>query len=467
MRTVLAAVLCWGLAGQGMAVAAATWRLDVFHTGGRGTEVFAVDEVVVEPLPWPGHPSGALDTTGFGSYRFEVREADGRIVYSRGYGPIFAEWITTAEAATAYRTFHESFRFPEPAAPVDVVVFRRDAAQAFVEVWRTRVDPKGLFVNRAAPPPQGLIEVERHGDSERAVDLLLLGDGYTAAQCDTKFRADAARMANALFAREPFRQRRRDFNVWGLCAPAAEAGVARPSADVWRRTPVGATYDIFGSERYVLTYQNRAFRDVAAWAPYEFVTILVNSATYGGGGLYNVYSTAAVDNAWAEYLFVHEFAHHFAALADEYYTSPVAYATPATVVEPWEPNVTALLPGTRLKWADLVTPGTPLPTPWPKEAFEAFERPAQAQRARLRAERRPEADMDALFREELAFTTRTFEPHAGTVGAFQGAYYDAGAYYRPEVDCVMFTRNLARFCVVCRRVLTDVIARHVPPAPDP
>ncbi len=60
MRTVLAAVLCWGLAGQGVAVAAATWRLDVFHTGGRGTEVFAVDEVVVEPLPWPGHPSGAI-----------------------------------------------------------------------------------------------------------------------------------------------------------------------------------------------------------------------------------------------------------------------------------------------------------------------------------------------------------------------------------------------------------------------
>jgi hypothetical protein len=462
MRIVLTAALLSIAAGLTPADAAPTWRLDVYHTGGRGTEVFAVDEVVVEPLPWPGHPGGHLDTTGYGSYRYEVREPGGRVIFSRGYGPIFAEWVTTAEAATAYRTFHESFRFPAPDAPVDVVVFRRDATQAFVEVWRTRVDPKSLFVNRAAPPPQALIEVEKHGDPERAVDLLLLGDGYTAAQCDTKFRADAARMANALFAREPFRERRRDFNVWGICAPAAEAGVARPSAEVQRRTAVGTTYDIFGSERYVLTYQNRAFRDVAAWAPYEFVTILVNSATYGGGGLYNVYSTAAVDSAWAEYLFVHEFAHHFAALADEYYTSPVAYATPATVVEPWEPNVTALLPGTRLKWADLVTPGTTLPTAWPKEAFEAYQRPAQAQRAKLRADRRPEAEMDALFRDELAFTTRTFEPHSGRVGAFQGAYYDAGAYYRPEVDCVMFTRNLARFCAVCRRVLSDVIARHLP-----
>jgi hypothetical protein len=463
MRIALAACVLVAVAGADRAWAAPTWRLDVFHTGGRGTEVFAVDEVVVEPLPWPGHPAGNLDTTGYGTYRFEVREPGGRITYSRGYGPIFAEWATTADAATSYRTFHESFRFPAPAGPVDVVVFRRDATQAFVEVWRTRVDPASPFVNRARPPAQELIEVERHGEPEQAVDLLLLGDGYTAAQCGAKFRADAARMANALFAREPFREHRRDFNVWGLCAPAAEAGVARPSADVQRRTAVGATYDIFGSERYVLTYQNRAFRDVAAWAPYEFATILVNSDTYGGGGLYNVYSTVAVDSAWADYLFVHEFAHHFAALADEYYTSPVAYTTPAKVVEPWEPNVTALLPGTPLKWADLVTPGTALPTPWPKDRFEDYQRTAQAQRAKLRAERRAEGEMNALFSDELAFTTRHFEAAAGTVGAFQGANYDARAYYRPEIDCVMFTRNLARFCAVCRRVLGDVIARHVPP----
>ena len=46
---------------------ASTWRLDVFHTGGRGTEVFAIDGVVVEPLPWPGHPGGRLDDHRLGS----------------------------------------------------------------------------------------------------------------------------------------------------------------------------------------------------------------------------------------------------------------------------------------------------------------------------------------------------------------------------------------------------------------
>ena len=50
----------------------------------------------------------------------------------------------------------------------------------------------------------------------------------------------------------------------------------------------------------------------------------MNGRTYGGGGIFNLYSTVAADNAFAPYVFVHEFGHHFAALADEYYTSPVA-----------------------------------------------------------------------------------------------------------------------------------------------
>src|SRR4029450_8614965 len=106
----------------------------------------------------------------------------------------------------------------------------------------------------------------------------------------------------------------------------------------------------FVSRRYVLTLNNRAMPEVAAFAPYEFIEILTNSRTYGGGGIFNLYSTVAVDSEQAPYVFVHEFAHPFAALADEYYTSPVAYA-PASgpKVEPWELNVTALLDPKTLK----------------------------------------------------------------------------------------------------------------------
>jgi len=452
-------------AGTASADAPATLRLDYFHTGGQGVEIFAVDRVVREPLPWPGHPARAADDGNLGVYRFEVRDASGRLLYARGFASIFGEWVTTAEAAGRHRTFHESLRFPEPSGPVEVRVLRRQPDQTFATVWRTTVDPADTFVDRAPPARQDPIALERNGEPGDKVDLLLLGDGYTAAECAGKFVADARRMAEALFRHEPFAPRRGDFNLWGLCPPAAESGIARPSAGVHRRTPVGATYDAFGTERYVLTFDNRALRDVASWAPYEFVAIVINSETYGGGGIFGTFATVAVDSEWADYLFVHEFGHHFAALADEYYTSPVAYEPAGKVIEPWEANATALLEGQPLKWGDLVDPATPVPTPWPKEAFESGQREFQARRKQIRTEGRPEREMNALFREEQAAATRLFRAaaHDGQVGAFQGANYDARAFYRPQLDCVMFTRNEVPFCRVCQRALEQVIDLYAGP----
>ena len=132
-----------------------------------------------------------------------------------------------------------------------------------------------------------------------------------------------------LFATSPFKERERDINVWGLLPAVGESGISRPSQGIYRRSPVGATYDTFDSERYMLTLENRKFRDIAANAPYEVVEILTNTETYGGGGIFNLYSTAAAGNLWAPYIFIHEFGHHLAGLADEYYTSDVAYLPPA------------------------------------------------------------------------------------------------------------------------------------------
>jgi hypothetical protein len=101
-------------------------RMDYFHTGGRAAEVFAVDRVSVEPLPWPGNLSRTIDDGRSGTYRFEVRDGNGTVLYARGFSSIYAEWVRTAEAATSSRTFHESLRFPAPAGVVQVTVFKRD-----------------------------------------------------------------------------------------------------------------------------------------------------------------------------------------------------------------------------------------------------------------------------------------------------------------------------------------------------
>ncbi len=437
-----------------------TMRVDYYHTGTASTEIFSLDRVVIEPAPWPGNPARPIDDTNFGKYLFEVIDRQtNRVVYSRGFASIFGEWETTAEAQTQARTFQESLRFPVPASPVQVALKKRDAHNAFREIWSTIVDPADMFVSRASPASPGpLIELWRGGEPASKVDLLILGDGYTAAERQ-KFEQDARRLVDILFGVEPFKSRKADFNVWGLCPPAAESGIARPSTGLHRRSPVGASYDAFGSERYVLTFDNRAFRDVASFAPYDVVEILANGKTYGGGGIFNLYATVAADSEWAPYLFVHEFAHHFAGLADEYYTSDVAYLPAADRVEPWEANATVLKDPTTLKWKDLVTPGTPLPTPWNKEAFEEHSRAIQKERRAIRAANRPEAEMDALFRRQQDEETRMLsgEKYAAAVGAFEGAMYEARGYYRPQVDCIMFTRNEVPFCHVCRRALSKVI----------
>jgi len=267
--------------------------------------------------------------------------------------------MTTAEAADSYRTFHESLRFPLPDGPVEVTVLRRREDQSFARVWQTRIDPADPFVMRAPPARQELLEIERHGEPADKVDLLLIGDGYTAAECAGKFGPDARRMANALFRHEPFAARRSDFNVWGLCPPSQDSGIARPSNGTQRRTPSAPPTTCSARSGTCSRSTTASCAMSPAWAPYEFIAILVNAATYGGGGIHGSFATVAVDSDWADYLFVHEFGHHFAGLADEYYTSPVAYAPAATVVEPWEANVTALLGGLPPKWATSSPPARP------------------------------------------------------------------------------------------------------------
>ena len=440
-------------------------RLDYYHSGNAAREIFSVDKVSIEPLPWPGDLSKAIDASNLGKYFFEVRDqATRKVLYSRGFASIYGEWETTDEAKSVNRTFQESLRFPAPTAKVEIVLKKRDAKNVFQDIWTTTVDPSDQFVDRSkqtAPAP--VLTIQKMGDSEKKVDFLILGDGYTAAEA-AKFEADARRFTEVLFSTSPFKEHRRDFNVWAISPPAAESGISRPSTGQYRANPLGSTYDAFGSERYVLTFDNQALRKTAQFAPYEFIEVLANNRTYGGGGIFNLYSTVASDNAFANYVFVHEFGHHFAGLADEYYTSSVAYTTPTNKVEPWEPNVTALLDVSNLKWRTLVSPfasTTPIPTPWNKDEFEKYSLEIQKRRAQLRKDKRPEEEMEALFKEELAHEQMEFqkEKHYNQVGAFEGAMYEAKGYYRPEVDCIMFSRT-DHFCKVCRRAIENVIAMY-------
>lgn len=436
----------------------ATLRLDYLHSGNAKSEHYALDRVVIEPLPWAGNLKRNLDSSNRGVNLFEVRDQQtGALLYSRGFSTVFGEWQSTAEAGKIDRGFQESVRFPKPERPVNVRILKRDEHNQFTPVWNVNIDPNAQDVVRTAAALKA-IPIRVSGASSDKVDLLIIGDGYTQAE-QAKFKRDAQRLSSYLFSVSPFKERAKDFNVWALSVPTKHSGVSRPSTGKYHPSSLGTSYDIFGSERYVLTTDNRALREIAQNAPYEFIEILVNNETYGGGGIFGQFSTAAANNDWANYLFVHEFGHHFAALADEYYTSPVAYQTGAEIkTEPWEPNVTALKNPSELKWKQHVKENTALPTAWPKERYEDASRAYQKVRAELRKNNRPESEMSALFKKDLHESTQLFskDPNYHSVGAFEGANYEAKGYYRSQMQCLMFDRS-EQFCRVCSDAVNEII----------
>jgi hypothetical protein len=438
----------------------ATLRFDYDHVGSAGVEHVAPHGFRREG-PWAGSATVLADPSGLGLYRFVVRDAaSGAVLWSRGFASIFGEWQTTGPAKSGWRSFQESQRFPEPSAPVVLALEKRDERQEFREFWRGELDPASRFVDRAPLADTGAaIEFQVNGPPATQLDLLLLAEGY-AADGRAKFERDARRLLDALFATEPWRARRADVSVRGLFVPgAAERGISDPRRGVWRRTAFGTSFNAFDSDRYVLTFEDRRLRELAAQVPYDALAILIDDRKYGGGGIYNLWTTVAVDSEPAEYVFVHELGHSFAGLADEYYGSQVAYEdlTPPGV-EPWEPNVTALLGG-RPKWAELVDADVPLPTPWRQAEYDAHERDYQARRQALIARGAPDAAHEAEMRALKAWSGPFLgaERHAGRVGAFEGAGYRARGLYRPSADCIMFTRNDVPFCPPCHRAIERAI----------
>jgi hypothetical protein len=452
------------LAGQGQYekfFTGGTLRLDLYHTGTKGEERFTAERGIQEGA-WPGHRVNLIDTLNLGEYLLSVTDrATNTLLYSRGFSSLFNEWQTTDEAlAGVYRTFSESVRFPFPRRAVRIGLSRRDRRMEYHEVFSTVIDPADpTQVVKERPRPRfAVTPVIDNGPPSVKVDIVVMGDGYGAADME-KFRTDVGRFVGTMFRTRPFSGRKSDFNVWRIDVVSEESGIDVPDRNVWKRNALGTKYTTFGSPRYVLTEENRTVRDIAAAAPYDFLCILVNDSRYGGGGIYNLYATTYTNEAvpgqeWQmDYVFVHEFGHSFAGLADEYYTSSTGYNDfylPG--IEPWEPNVTAQAERERVKWRSMLTAGTPVPTPWEKPAYDSVEA-IRGKLDRLAPDYYRKREPLQKSAMEILRTSK----YAGTVGVFEGAGYVSKGLYRPSVDCRMFSLSLADFDPVCSAAIERMI----------
>jgi hypothetical protein len=439
-----------------------TMRFDYFHTGTASEEHFSFDQIVNDGI-WAGSVTQLIDNLKLGKYYFEVIDkASNKVLYSRGYASIYGEWETTPEAKENWGVYHESVRFPWPKNDAVLVIKKRNDEYGFSEVWRKEIALDHWRTNQANPTTHlRTKDLYVSGDPKTKVDIVVLSEGYTASEMD-KFHKDAQEFVDALLETTPFADRKNDINIRLVEVPSPQSGLAHPHQDIYRRSALSVSYGAFDSERYALGFDNKTIRNAAANVPYEYTAIIMNDSIYGGGGIYNLYITAAADNAFDDYLYVHEFGHHFADLADEYYTSSTAYEMGSEIKEPWELNVTTYTEKDKIKWGDLIEDAVPLPTPWGKEAFDKHSIETQKERTKLRAAKTPENVMNKFFLDQKAWEEDYLSKieYAGKTGLYEGAQYHQHGIYRSAPNCIMFTRT-DHFCPACQRAINLVIDQYV------
>ncbi|MEU5839388.1 M64 family metallopeptidase [Streptomyces diacarni] len=167
--------------------------------------------------------------------------------------------------------------------------------------------------------------LRRTGPSAERLDLVLVGDGYTADQL-ADFHADAEAQWAEVTAVEPYGSNTDKMNVWTVDAVSNESGVSGdPSQDVRRDTALGSYFWCDGLERLLCADLDKV-NTYAAQAPAaDIVVVVANSAKYGGAGYnrltgypFDGVSTLSSDNSASGLIAVHEMAHSIGRLADEY-----------------------------------------------------------------------------------------------------------------------------------------------------
>jgi hypothetical protein len=207
----------------------------------------------------------------------------------------------------------------------------------------------------AAEPAQTIVD---NGDPANRVDIVLLGDGYTAAEM-SKYQSDIQQFVQLMFEQEPLKEYQRFFNVHRIDVASAESGSDHPENGTSRNTAFDSTYNCAGIQRLICANTFKAANVAAASlapAQIDLIILIVNDPVYGGsGGAIAIAST----NAAAVELVLHESGHTFGLLADEYTDSP---PTCSNSVEPSEANATRETARAAIKWNAWIDPSTPVPT---------------------------------------------------------------------------------------------------------
>lgn len=267
---------------------------------------------------------------------------------------------------------------------------------------------------RSEAGAQSLVTITETGARNARVNLVMLSEGYTAAELSSnKFTNDATSISNTLLTTEPFSSYRPFFNVYGIAVASAQSGADQGSAGGLRNTYFNAYYYPVPDDRLLVidnTGYSRATSLLNTFVPeYDIVLVIVNDSKYGGsGGTFAITSSEAN----APEIAIHEIGHSFAGLGDEY---DYPGSTPSE-----DPNTTQETRRTFIKWNHWINASTPIVTP----------------------------------------ETSTYGN--GLVGLFEGAAYNTTGWYRPTLDSKMQSLGEPFYAVNEEAIVLSIYQRVSP-----
>lgn len=420
-----------------------TLRLD-YVLAGNNREQHIYYSKASKTAGWAGRKSRLTEMPLRGNGQITVSDhATGQQLFVTTFSTLFQEWQATEEATRVSRAFNTSFNVPMPQRSVDIKVTLTDFHNKVVGQLLHTLDPADILIRKIQKPKtpmhyvwKGKKLTDGNPDITGCIDLAIVAEGYTHDETG-KFYADCQRVVDALFAHEPFTSMKQRFNVVAVAAESAASGPSIPHLGLWRPTPAGIHYDTFYTERYLMASDMHRLYDVLDGIPFEHIIVLVNSATYGGGGIYNQITVSTSDHATFKQVLVHEFGHAYGGLGDEYFYDDAYESMYPADTEPWEPNLTTLK-DFNSKWADMLPNGTPIPT--------------------------PSADIPHYRKAKTNAELQQLNAATQRVGVFEGGGYQSKGVYRPAQECRMKVNEVEYFCPVCTRALERITDFYTAPA---
>ena len=404
-----------------------TLRLDYIVAGDSVNQSIYFEQAYTNPT-WAGRKTCLAEKFLNGNGQVTVYEhGTDKVLYVNTFSTLFQEWQLTTEAKHLQKAFESSFLVPFPKKPVDVSITLTDTHQKVTAELKHTVDPTDILIRPLGENGIPYQYVVKSGNSSDCIDLAIVAEGYRKDQID-KFYKDAQRAADAIFEREPFASLKSRFNVVAVAAPSQDEGPSIPHDCKWKNTLANSHYDTFYSARYLTTSKIHRIYDALSNVPFEQIIVLVNSQTYGGGGIYNQVTLSTSDHPTFKKVLVHEFGHGYAGLGDEYSTDEYDPMYPSDT-EPWEPNLTTLV-DFKSKWEDMMPKGVKVPTSLAK----------LPDNKNIKNEKEQKQLNDAVKK----------------IGVFEGAGNQSKGCYRPAQVCRMRINEVDDFCPVCQRAIKRI-----------